>query len=64
MGNCADQKRTNLSLAMPYLRHSEQRPDSPSGDRENYFEFHGKYMTSNLYRITYNSPCPVRLQMI
>ena len=49
---------------MPCLRHSEQRPDSPSGERENYFEFHGKYVASNLYRITYTSPCPVRLKMI
>ena len=41
---CADQKRTNFSLAMPCLRHSEQRPDSPSSERENYFEFNGRYV--------------------
>jgi len=38
-GYCADQKGTHFSLAMPCLRHSEQRPDSPLGEREYYFEF-------------------------
>jgi len=63
MGYCADQKRTHFVLEMHCLKHSEQRPDCPLGERENYLEFHGKYMGSNLYRITYSSPCAVRLKM-